>query len=206
LLGKSINAETVAASLQESPARVVYSSHELGFFFKDYSVDAYRPVSEGRLSALVKRIAIEACRHSARSEGEQLLQLRDLSEIVVSTAKVILEVEADFFRGQGAARRYAAGQYKEPVEAPLCKIFLDEQIVREDTSVLKLGDVYHRYYEFCYTRSVDALSKAVFRKTFNHETKSRYGVGIRNDLRSPSGVIFQGWEGLEFANAVIGRN
>jgi hypothetical protein len=53
---------------------------------------------------------------------------------------------------------------------------------------------------------VDALSKAVFRKTFNHETKSRYGVGIRNDLRSPSGVIFQGWEGLEFANAVIGRN
>jgi hypothetical protein len=206
LLGKSINAETVAASLQESPAGVVYSSHELGFFFKDYSVDAYRPVSEGRLSALVKRIAIEACRHSARSEGEQLLQLRDLSEIVVSTAKVILEVEADFFRGQGAARRYAAGQYKEPVEAPLCKIFLDEQIVREDTSVLKLGDVYHRYYEFCYTRSVDALSKAVFRKTFNHETKSRYGVGIRNDLRSPSGVMFQGWEGLEFANAVIGRN
>jgi hypothetical protein len=83
---------------------------------------------------------------------------------------------------------------------------LDEQIVREDTSVLKLGDVYHRYYLFCSTRSADALSKAVFRKTFNHETKSRYGVGIRNDLCSPSGVMFQGWQGLEFANAVIGRN
>ena len=205
-LGKVPNIDTIAACLGESPAGVVYSSSLAGFFFKDYSVNAYRPVSEGRLSALVKKIALEAFGKASKSIGERVLEIRELSETVVAAAKIILEVEADFFQGHGAHCRYSAGCYIEPVEAPLCRIFLDEQIVQQDRSVLKLGDAYHRYYQFCCTRFVDALSKAVFRKTFNHETKSRYGVGIRNDLRSPSGVMFQGWEGLEFANAVIGRN
>lgn len=205
-IGKVPNIDMLAASLGESPAGVVYSTSEAGFFFKDYCVNAYRPVSEGRLSALVKRIALEASGKDARSIGERILEIRELSEIVVSTAKIILEVESDFFKGHGAHCRYSAGRYIEPVEAPLCRVFLDEQIVQQDRSVLKLGDAYHRYYEFCSTRSLGALPKTLFRKTFNHETKSRYGVGIRNDLRSATGTMFQGWEGLEFASAGIGKN
>lgn len=205
-IGKTPNIEAIAASLGESPAKVVYSRSEAGFFFKDYSVDAFRPVSEGRLSALVKRIALEAYGKTTRSLGERFLEVRDLAETVVAAAKIILEVESDFFKGHGAARRYAAGRYIEPVEAPICRIFLDEQIVKKNQSVLELGDAYHRYYEFCSARSEGALPKTSFRKTFNHETKSRYGVGIRHDLRSATGRIFQGWEGLEFANVVIGKN
>ena len=205
-VGKVPNIDMLAASLGESPAGVVYSACEAGFFFKDYIVNAYRPVSEGRLSALVRRIALVAYGKTAGSVGELLLEIRKLSEIVVARAKLILEVEADFFKGHGAHCRYSAGRYIEPVEAPLCRVFLDEQIVQQDRSVLKLGDAYHRYYEFCSIRSVGALPKTSFRKTFNHETKSRYGVGIRNDLRSATGTMFQGWEGLEFANVVIGKN
>ena len=115
-------------------------------------------------------------------------------------------MNSDFFKGPRGARRYSAGSYIEPVELPLCRIFLDEQIVREDRGVLKLGDAYHRYYEFCSKRSENALPKPSFRKTFNHETKSRYGVGIRNDLLSPTGRMFQGWEGLEFAEVGGGKN
>jgi len=205
-LGKSPNIDTLAASLGESPAGVVYSKSLECFFFKDYSVEAYRPVSEGRLSALVKRIMLEACGHAPRSIGHMFLEIRALSEAVVAEAKIILEVDSDFFKGPRGARRYSAGSYIEPVELPLCRIFLDEQIVREDRGVLKLGDAYHRYYEFCSNRSENALPKPSFRKTFNHETKSRYGVGIRNDLRSPTGTMFQGWEGLEFAEVGGGKN
>jgi len=205
-LGKSPNIDTLAASLAESPAEVVYSKSLEGFFFKDYSVEAYRPVNDGRLSALVKRIMLEACSNAPRSIGERFLEIRVLSEAVVAAAKIILEVESDFFKGPHGARRYSAGSYIEPVEAPLCRIFLDEQIVREDQSILKLGDAYHRYYEFCSKRSVDALPKNSFRQNFNHETKSRYGVGIRNDLRSATGRMFQGWEGINFTDLVAGKN
>jgi hypothetical protein len=200
------NIDMLAASLGESPAGVVYSSSQAGFFFNDYSVNAYRPVSEGRLCALVRRIALEACGNASRPGGEMLLEIRVLSEAVVATAKTILEVEGNFFKGQGGHRRYLEGGYIEPVETPLCRKFLDEQIVRVDRSVLKLGDAYHRYYEFCSNHSVDALPKHSFRKSFNHETKSRFGVGIRNDLRSSTGGMFQGWEGLEFANVLNGKN
>jgi len=205
-LGKNPNIDTLAAILGESPAGVVYSKSLEGFFFKDYSVEAYRPTSEGRLSALVKRIMLEAYANAPRPNGERILEIRVLSDAVIAAAKIILEVESDFFKGPNGCRRYSAGCYIEPVELPLCRIFLDEQIVREDQSVLKLGDAYHRYYEFCSKRSADALPKPSFRKTFNHETKSRYGVGLRNDLRSATGKMFQGWEGLEFANVVIGKN
>ena len=205
-LGRIPNIETLAACLGESPAGVVYSKSLGGFFFKDYSVEAYRPVSDGRLSALVKRIMLEAYGHVPRSMGERLIEIRALSEAVVAAAESILEVESDFFKGPNGARRYAAGGYIEPVETPLCRIFLDEQIVREDQSVLKLGDAYHRYYEFCSKRSADALTKPSFRQTFNHETKSRFGVGLRNDLRSPTGRMFQGWQGLEFSDLVTGRS
>jgi len=205
-LGKVPSIDMLAASLGESPAGVVYSSSLAGFFFKDYSVNAYRPVTEARLSVLVRRIALEAYVNSSRPIGEMFLEVRELAEVVVAAAKNILEVEADFFRGHGAHYRYSAGCYIEPVEAPLCRIFLDEQIIQQDRSVLKLGDAYHRFHEFCSTRSVDALPRASFRKTFNHETKSRFGVGIRNDLRSSTGTMFQGWDGLRFADAVVGKN
>ena len=205
-LGRVPNIDTLAASLGESPAGVVYSTSLVGFFFKDYSVGAYRPVSEGRLSALVKRILLEAYGQVSRSTGERFLEVRELSDGVVAAAKILLEVEAGFFKGPDAHRRYTDGRYIEPVEAPLCRIFLDEQIVKVERSVLGLGDAYHRYYEFCSTRSACALPKTSFRKTFNHETKSRFGVGIRNDLRTATGRKFQGWEGLEFADVMIGKN
>jgi hypothetical protein len=205
-LGRIPNLDTIAASLGESPAQVVYSVLLSGFFFKDYSVGAYRPVSDGRLSALVKRIALEACHHAPRSVGEKFLEVRELSEGVVAEAKILLQVEADFFKGPAAPRRYSDGHYIEPVETPMCRIFLAEQIVKADRSVLGLGDAYHRYFEFCSNRAACALPKTSFRKFFNQETKSRFGVGIRNDLRSATGRTFQGWKGLEFADVIAGTN
>jgi len=200
LAGKTPNVDMLASCIGESPAGVIYSVSAGGFFFRDYLCNAYRPVSESRLAALVRRILLDAASKHYRPLSDVFLEIRALAEVVVARAKVLLEVDGDFFKGDKGRRRYSAGQYIESVETPLCRVFMEEQVAPSPSAVLVLSDAYVRYYQFCKERSATAHNKSAFRQKLNQETQSCYGVGVRNDLRSSNGKMCQGWKGLHLVD------
>ena len=188
-----INYDFLACTLGEMPLGLIYYPPEGMFYFRDYLFEnAYRPTKEEKVSALFRKLVREASEDSPRSLQDPLKALFQHSGMVTARSKTILAVEAVYFSGIGANRRYLEGKFLEPDEPSSVGLFAEAKVGRKKGKILTTPEAYSGYWDFCLENKLSPVKKTVFKETFAYEVKRRWQLGIRNDLKC-NGFTHQGW-------------
>jgi hypothetical protein len=192
LLG-DVNLDFLANCLNESPAKLIYYPIEERFYFRDYLFEnAYRPTSEGKVSALVRKLVRDSVEDSPRSLQNGVKAILPLADMATSRARTILAVESHYFVGEDGERRWENGKFIEPVEKPTIEMFIAERVTRKKGQVLTTPLAYQFYYAFCREVGLPPVKKTIFTDRFAQEVKKKWKLGVRNDLKV-DGRTHQGW-------------
>jgi hypothetical protein len=116
-------------------------------------------------------------------------------EGVVDAARALLSVDYTFFHGKDAHRRFIHGQFIEPCTVESHRLFAERAIERDEAAVLTVPEAWEGYWRFCSMHRLPPLRRTTFREKFRCETISRFGIGLRHDLKIGDQTA-QGWRGL----------
>ncbi len=192
------NHDALANALHEGATRLVYHGPEDRFYYWDQHQDAYCPVEPvERLLALLRAILRRAAEGMTRSEKIVWFQVWDQAAIerVVDAARALLSVDHTFFHGDGAHRRFINGQFVEPCTIESHQLFAERVVGRDEAAILTVPQAWEGYWKFCSMHRLPPLRRTTFREKFRGETISRFGIGLRHDLRIGEKTA-QGWRGL----------
>ena len=191
-----INYDFLASSLGESCTGLIYYPPEGMFYFRDYLFEnAYRPTKEEKVSALFRKLVREASEDSPRSLQDPLKALFQHSGMVTARSKTILAVEAVYFSGIGANRRYLEGKFIEPDEPSSVGLFAEAKLVRKRGKVLPVALAYSHYFDFCRDNRLAPVKKSIFKMMMSEDVRKKWHLGVRNDLKV-DGFSQQGWSDL----------
>ena len=166
------------------------------FYFRDYLFEnAYRPTKEEKVSALFRKLVREASEDSPRSLQDPLKALFQHSGMVTARSKTILAVEAVYFSGIGANRRYLEGKFLEPDEPSSVGLFAEAKLVRKRGKVLPVALAYSHYFDFCRDNRLAPVKKSIFKEMMSEDVRKKWHLGVRNDLKV-DGFSQQGWSDL----------
>jgi len=192
LLG-DVNLDFLANCLNESPTKLIYYPLEERFYFRDYIFqNAYRPTSDGKVSALVRKLVRDSLEDAPRSLQDAVKAILPHSDMVSTRAKTILAVEAVYFVGEEGERRWENGKFIEPVEKPTVEMFVAERVTRKKGQILTTPLAYQFYYAFCREVGLPPVKKTIFTDRFAQEVRKKWRIGVRNDLKV-DGRTHQGW-------------
>ena len=191
-----INYDFLAGTLGEMPLGLIYYTPEDMFYFRDYLFEgAHRPTKEEKVSALFRKVVREASEDSPRSLQDPLKSLFLCSDIVTVRSKTILAVEAVYFSGIGANRRYLEGKFIEPDEPSSVGLFAEAKLVRKRGKVLPVALAYSHYFDFCRDNRLAPVKKSIFKMMMSEDVRKKWHLGVRNDLKV-DGFCRQGWSDL----------
>ncbi len=125
-----------------------------------------------------------------------------LDKIIVK-AKAILEADRSFFEGEHARKRMIDGKIIDPAELPSFIRFGRECVHRDDKATLTLNDAYQAYFKFSNRNGIVPLIKNKFRAHIDEFIRSKYGLGIRNDVPATDGKHQQGWKWIGLREVCI---
>jgi len=187
------NLDFLAATLNESPVGLIYYPPEGRFYYRDYLFEnAYRPTSEGKVEALIRKLLRDSLEDSPRTLQDASKPLFLCSRGWIQQAKVIIAVEGHYFTGEEGHRRWIEGRFVEPVEKPSVAMFTEAKVGRKKGKILTTPEAYSGYWDYCLENKLSPVKKTVFKETFAYEVKRRWQLGIRNDLKC-NGFTHQGW-------------
>jgi len=190
------NLDFLASCLNESPVGLIFYPPEGRFYFRDYLFEgAYRPTSNGKVEALVRKLIWESVQDAPKSSKEGSRALFLSSGMIRERCEEILAVEAGYFTGEEGHRRWENGRFVEPVEKPSVAMFTEAKVGRKKGKILTTPEAYSRYFDFCSENGLLPVKKTIFRERFAYEVRRRWQIGLRNDLKS-DGFIRQGWSEL----------
>jgi len=190
------NLDFLSATLNESPPGVIFYPLEEQFYFRDYLFEgAYRPTSNGKVEALVRKLVRVSVLDAPKTAKEGSKNLFLSSGRVRERGEDILAVEAGYFTGEEGARRWENGRFIEPIEKPSVAMFTEAKVGRKKGKILTTPEAYSRYFDFCSENGLLPVKKTIFRERFAYEVRRRWQIGLRNDLKS-DGFIRQGWSEL----------
>jgi len=193
------NHDTVASCLREGAARLVYHGPEGRFYYWDKDRAAYCPVEpEERILVVVRSILRRASEGMTRSEKVVWFGVWNEKTIdgVLDAARALLAVDFTFFNGEGAHRRFVDGKLVEPTTIESHQLFAEEAVQRDEAAILTVPEAWEGYWKFCSTHRLPPLRRTTFREKFRGETISRFGIGLRHDLKIGKKTA-QGWRGLK---------
>src|SRR5208282_572789 len=116
---ESVN-DLAFAAILGSPCvgcQLVYFQPEAQWYCSDCRIDgAFFPTSEDKLGLLVSHLLIQCSQRCHPLAAKAVLKLRTPQTVkgIISTAKSLLEADAQFFQGESGRRRFIAGRYIEP--------------------------------------------------------------------------------------------
>jgi hypothetical protein len=192
------NHDALANALNEGATRLVYHSPEDRFYYWDQHQDAYCPVEPvERLKALLRAILRRAAEGMTRSEKIVWFQIWDEKAFraVVDAARALLSVDHTFFHGEKSHRRFVDGQFIEPSTVESHQLFAERVVERDEAAILTVPEAWEGYWRFCSMHRLPPLRRTTFREKFRGETISRFGIGLRHDLKIGEKTA-QGWRGL----------
>jgi hypothetical protein len=192
------NHDALANALNEGPARIVYQAAEDQFYYLDHSRDAFCPINPPeRVLSFVRAILRRAAEGMTRSEKIVWFQVWDEKAVraVVDAARALLSVDHTFFHGKTAHRRFVEGQFIEPSTAESHQLFAERVVERDEAAILTVPEAWEGYWRFCSMHRLPPLRRTTFREKFRCETISRFGIGLRHDLKIGEKTA-QGWQGL----------
>jgi hypothetical protein len=191
-----LNLEVIAASLGDF-FKIVYSPAEGSWFFEDYSVGAYRPTTSGKVALFASAIITRKAMSELDPIRSRLLAARGSAREIIDIAETLHAADSAFFQGELGARRYVDGKLVLPIAAPSYTLFAEAVVEPCPSAILTASDAYRGYFTFCRSKHEQPLRKMQFREKFTDETLSRWGIGMRNDLRvGEKPRSCQGWKGL----------
>ena len=193
------NRDALAGALREGAARIVYNDREDRFYYWDSGRLAYCPVApQERLLAIIRSILRQPAEAMTRSEKLVWFRVWDDEVInaVLDAARALLSVDYTFFHGEGAHRRFVDGQFIEPTMVESHQLFAEEAVQRDEAAILTVPEAWEGYWRFCSERRLPPLRRTTFREKFRGETISRFGIGLRHDLKIGEKST-QGWRGLK---------
>ena len=203
----AINDDAWAASLagnREIGLSLIYYPLESQFYYYEYRVEAYCPVTDEKVKLLVSNTFI---RCSQECGGLVVIdplvtEFRDEKVIsaIVDKAKVILQVGSQFFKQGDAARRYIDGKYIEANESVSYEAFISRNIVREKNQTLTARDAYHFYFAFCHMEGFIPLPQVKFKEIFTDVVSNRWNLKPRKDILSLANKQQYGWKGIGCSN------
>ena len=181
--------------------QVVYHPSENTFYFYDYRVDAFCPVSEAKLKVLLSNFMIR-CAQDCPSwvEVDNLVvafRKDELLTSIVDRARAILEVEMSFFEGPDGNRRLVDGLVIHPDAVPSHQQFFDVCLVSDPAARVTVNQVFDRYRQFCKEKSLPALGFGEFKKLAIQAIRNDFELGIRHDIVGDNGKIQHGWAGVD---------
>lgn len=208
-----MNEDFFAAIIGGSPElghQVVYYPQEDTFYFFDYRVDAFCPVSEEKLKLLLSNYLIRCSQECSSLVDITPLVVKFRSEEslkgIIVKAKAVLEADAGFFQGKDAHRRFIDGKTIDPNEEPSYQQFVKKAIVREPQGKVTLADAFHRYYQFCKDNQMKPLTRQEFKQLVAEVIREEFKVGLRHDVPTETGKQGHGWFGVRLDAECIGRN
>jgi hypothetical protein len=193
------NHDALAHALREGATRVVYHLPESRFYYLDQSRGAFCPVEPvERLLALTRAILRRAAEDMTRSEKVVWFNVWDERAVgrVLDSARALLSVDHTFFHGDGAHRRFIDGQFVEPCTVESHQLFAERAVERDEAAILTVPQAWEGYWRFCSIHRLPPLRRTAFREKFRGETISRFGIGLRHDLKIGEKNA-QGWRGLK---------
>lgn len=180
--------------------QIVYAEHEDVFYFFDYGVNAFCPVSEAKLKILASNLLIRCAQDSRQYvEVENLVvsfRKEAALENIVQKAKAILEVDRAFFEGKDGKRRFIHGKHIEPTEELPHELFVKKAIVRSPESRLTVATAFSRYHEFCRENCTKPLTRGEFKDIVTEAIREMFNLGLRHDIVGDNGKQTHGWDGL----------
>ena len=192
------NHDLLAASLNEGPAKIVYNGRENAFYHWEANRHAYCPVEPvERLLALIRAIVRRGADGMIRSDKLVWFTVWDEKQIsrVVDAARVLLSVDHTFFHGEGGQRRFVDGKFIEPNAIESHQLFAEQAVQPDDAAVLTVPEAWEGYWKFCSVHQLPPLRRTTFRERFRGEAITRFGIGLRHDLKIGEKTA-QGWRGL----------
>ena len=192
------NQDALANALNEGPARIVYQAAEDRFYYLDHSRDAFCPINPPeRVLSFVRAILRRAAEGMTRSEKIVWFQIWDEKAVrgVVDATRALLAVDHTFFHGKTAHRRFVEGQFIEPSTVESHQLFAERVVERDEAAILTVPEAWEGYWRFCSMHRLPPLRRTTFREKFRGETISRFGIGLRHDLKIGEKTA-QGWRGL----------
>ena len=193
------NPDALAHALREGATRLIYHGPEGRFYYDDHSRGAYCPVEpEERILALARSILRRAAEGMTRSEKIVWFQVWDEKAIkaVLDAARALLSVDHTFFHGESAHRRFVDGKLIEPTTVESHQMFAEQVVQRDDDALLTVPEAWEGYWRFCSMHRLPPLRRTTFREKFRGETISRFGIGLRHDLKIGEKNA-HGWRGLK---------
>lgn len=193
------NHDTVASCLREGATRLVYHGAEDRFYYWDDGRGAYCPVEpEERILALVRTMLRRASEGMNRTEKVVWFGVWNERAIdgVLDAARALLAVDHTFFHGESAHRRFVDGKLIEPTTVESHQMFAEQIVQRDDDALLTVPEAWEGYWRFCSMHRLPPLRRTTFREKFRGETISRFGIGLRHDLKIGEKTA-QGWLGLK---------
>lgn len=180
---------------------VVYLALEDMFYFYDYRIDAFCPVSEAKLKLLLSNFMIRCAQDSVSYVDVRNLVIAFRKDEVlcsiIKKAKAILEVDQRFFSGENGKRRMIDHIYHEPDAEPSYKLFVYERLSLCAGSILTVPDAYARYNDFCKRGSLPVMIQTQFKRLVTELIEEKLNVGIRHDLVGSNGRMQHGWSGIK---------
>ncbi len=209
LPGSVANIELLAASLGEF-FRLVHVPSERSWYFHDYAVRAFRPTTDEKVALLASVLITKRALDSPEPARTHFIGMRPLVMDIVSVARHLLAADSTFFSGEQGAARFVHGRLLKPAKAPSYSLFAESAVELRPESVLTMSHAYHGYWKFCQSGLLTPVRRTEFKERFTNETLTRWGVGMRHDLRilsSPDAreKVCQGWMGLGLRSE-IGMN
>ena len=186
---------------------MVYLPSEKSFYFYDYQVDAFCPISDQKVQALVSNYLLRCaldCSH--------LVDIRNLVvnfrtdawlKQITFKAKTILECERSFFEGNNGMRRFVDGMYLEPTAEPSYEQFITKTIAKNSEAKLTVSDAFSRYVQFCTDNHMPILARAKFKDLLTAIIRLKFKLGLRHDILGDNGKQSHGWNGLECTLAPV---
>lgn len=91
----------------------------------------------------------------------------------------------------------------EPTTIESHQLFAEEAVQRHDDALLTVPEAWEGYWKFCSVHRLPPLRRTTFREKFRGETISRFGIGLRHDLKIGEKTA-HGWRGLKLDQLVNG--
>jgi hypothetical protein len=192
LSSTTVNHESLAAGLGELPFPLVFSGEDDAFWFRDYAVGGFCRTTKERVEILFKIIVGRAAEESPLSGRLPILSLRDHSKKVVSSAKVILEVDRGYWERK---KRVQDGSLESITPKEGIAGFVSDVVHSAEDKDLPVALVYTAYSRYCHQKGGKPLPKMQFIKEATQEISTQHGSKMRNDLKDGKKVT-RGWRRL----------
>ena len=202
----TINLDFMAKMLGGDPKlghSVVYFEPEMQFYYKEPSLNLYKPTSPEKLQNYFRAMLMR-CAQELPDENNKLnlcVEFRSdkNAKAVVQRAKSVLAADASFFSATSPHSRIRGVELHERI----ARKFVEGLVEAESGQVVLLADAYVAFLKLVKEQNLQPIRRSEFKAMVGPMIQEQFGVCLRNDLKIDERQGVRGWKGMCLASQTV---